>query len=210
MREKERIDEILRRIEERYPRAKTELRQTSPLEMLVATILSAQCTDERVNMVTRSLFSKYRTAEDYAKAPREELEADIKTTGFYRNKAKSIQGAASKIIKDFGGRVPSTMEDLLTLPGVARKTANVVLSNSFGIAAGITVDTHVIRVSQRLGLTKNTEPEKIERDLMKIIPQEKWIAFSHQIILLGRYICKARKPLHDECPLADICPSASI
>jgi len=190
-----------------YPNAQCALKHENPLELLIATILSAQCTDERVNIVTRDLFKKYSRPEDYANAPQKELEQDIRSTGFYRNKAKSIQGACRVLLEKFGGQVPKTMEELITLPGVARKTANVVLGVAFGKAEGIVVDTHVQRVSKRLGLTGETAAEKIECDLMGIVPRDKWINFSHQVILHGRKLCKARKPLCHLCPLVFLCES---
>jgi endonuclease III len=199
--------ELIRRLRERYPDAKCSLNYNSPFELLVATILSAQCTDERVNKVTADLFRKYRTVSDYANAPPTELETEIHSTGFYRNKAKSIQATAQRILDHYKGEVPQSMEELLTLSGVARKTANVVLGNAFGISSGIVVDTHVKRVSNRLGLTKHTDPEKIEKDLIGQIPKADWIDFPHLIIYHGRQICKP-KPLCRECPLNDICPSS--
>jgi endonuclease-3 len=202
-----RIKQILRIMENSYPDAECTLRHSNSLELLIATILSAQCTDERVNIVTRDLFRKYTTAEDYAHVPREDLEKDIQSTGFYRNKAKSIQGACLMILDAFGGMVPDTMEELVKLPGVARKTANVVLGVAFGKAGGIVVDTHVFRVARRLGLSASDTAEKVERDLIKIIPKKRWIKFSHQVILHGRKICKARKPLCGLCPLEKICNS---
>src|SRR5512136_3002467 len=205
--QKTRTVQILEGLEKAYPNAQCALRHTNPLELLVATILSAQCTDERVNLVTKDLFQKYRTPRDYAEAPREVLEQDIRSTGFYHNKAKSIQGACRMILEKFGGSVPATMEELLQLPGVARKTANVVLGVAFGKAEGIVVDTHVFRVSRRLDLTHSDTPEQIERDLMQIIPRDRWISFSHQMILHGRHLCKARKPLCPACPLEKICDS---
>ena len=171
----------------------------------MATILSAQCTDVRVNLVTPGLFAKYPTMQDLAHANLDELGQDIRSTGFYNNKAKSIQGAARTILKDFGGKVPRTMEELLTVPGAARKTANVVLGSGFGIASGVVVDTHMVRLSRRLDLTKETDPVKIERDLIKIIPQERWISFSHQMIHHGRGLCGARKPRCGECPISPDC-----
>ncbi len=210
MTEPERVAEILRRLEEAYPTAQCALHHTNPLELLVATILSAQCTDERVNQVTQELFRKYPTVEDYAFANPEELEQDIRPTGFYRNKARHIQNAARMILERFGGRVPDTMEELLQLPGVARKTANVVLGVAFHKAEGIVVDTHVKRVSRRLGLTREQDPKKIEQDLMRIIPRERWIDFGHQMIWHGRQICQARKPDCPNCPLNDLCPSAEM
>jgi endonuclease III len=205
-----RIGEILKRLKKSYPDAKTTLDYSNAFELLVATILSAQCTDERVNQVTKTLFKKYTKPEDYLKVPEEELQTDIRSTGFFRNKTKSIRGCSKKLIEDFHGQVPGKMDDLLTLPGVARKTANVVLGNVFNIADGVVVDTHVSRVSQRLGLTKNTAAEKIEQDLMKLIPQDDWIKFSHMIILHGRYVCKAIKPECENCVLNDLCPSSTV
>lgn len=205
-----RIGEILNRLKKSYPDAKTTLNYTNPFELLVATILSAQCTDERVNQVTKTLFQKYKKPADYLQVPEEELQNDIRTTGFFRNKTKSIRGSSKKLIEDFGGEVPGRMEDLLTLPGVARKTANVVLGNVFAIADGVVVDTHVSRLSQRLGLTKNTAPEKIEQDLMKLVPRKDWIKFSHMLILHGRYVCKAIRPECENCVLNDLCPSSTV
>ncbi len=209
-REPERIAEILRRLRQAYPDAQCALRHNNPLELLVATILSAQCTDERVNQVTLSLFEKYRSAEDYAMADPAELEQDIRPTGFYRNKARHIQGAARMILERFNGQVPRTMDELLQLPGVARKTANVVLGVAFGQAEGIVVDTHVRRLANRLGLTREQDPDRIERDLMAMIPHEDWIDFGHQLIWHGRRICHARKPDCPNCPLNDLCPSAEM
>ena len=203
-----RIQGILTGLDRAYPNAECALKYSNPLELLIATILSAQCTDERVNLVTRDLFRKYRTPKDYADAPREELENDIRSTGFYHNKTKSIQGACRMLIEKFGGSVPDSMEELLQLPGVARKTANVVLGVAFGKAEGIVVDTHVFRVSRRLDLTGSETPEAIERDLMQWMPQNRWISFSHQMILHGRKICKARNPLCPGCPVEKICVSA--
>ena len=202
-----RVEQILRGLDKAYPHARIALNYSSPLELLVATILSAQCTDERVNIVTRDLFRKYRSAEDYANARREELENDVRSTGFYRNKTKSIQGACRMILNTFGGHVPDTMEELLELPGVARKTANVVLGAAYGKSEGIVVDTHVQRLSQRLELTREEDPQKIELDLMNLIPQSRWIAFSHQMILHGREVCKARKPLCPTCCVEKTCHS---
>lgn len=204
--ERRRVREIIRRLKRKYPVARTALNFTTPLELLVATILSAQCTDERVNQVTVELFEKYRTAEDYARAPLSELERAIRPTGYYRAKAKTIQAACRMIAEEFGGQVPRTMEDLLRLPGVARKTANVVLQNAFGIPSGIVVDTHVMRVADRLGLTKEKVREKIEADLMSLVPQTEWIGFSHRLIFHGRQTCLARRPRCQECILADLCP----
>jgi endonuclease III len=205
-----RIGEILALLKKEYPDAKCSLNYNSPFELLVATILSAQCTDARVNLVTKDLFQKYRKPEDYLRVPEEELQNDIRTTGFFRNKTKSIRGASRKLMDEFQGEVPATMDQLLTLPGVARKTANVVLGNAFEITSGVVVDTHVSRVSQRLGLTKKTEPEKIEQDLMKLIPKKEWISFSHRVILHGRHICKAPTPDCENCVLNHLCPSSRI
>lgn len=191
-----------------YPRAKTALIFGSPLEMLVSTILSAQCTDDRVNKVTAGLFKKYRTCEDYIKAKPEDLQNDIRPTGFYRNKAKNIQGASRVMLDDFGGAVPRKMEEILTLPGVARKTANVVLGNAYGTIEGIVVDTHVIRLAGRLGLTMQKDPGKIEKDLMAIVPKKDWLLISNLLIDHGRKICKARSPKCGECMLNKLCPSA--
>ena len=202
-----RIRDILRGLERGYPNAQCALRHSSPLELLIATILSAQCTDERVNIVTQTLFRKYRTPEDYVNAAPEQLEVDIRPTGFFRNKTRSVQGACKVILERFGGAVPDTMEALLQLPGVARKTANVVLGVAFGKAEGIVVDTHVFRVSKRLDLSRSDTPENIERDLMEIIPRKKWISFSHEMILHGRNTCKARKPLCPVCPVEKLCYS---
>jgi endonuclease III len=203
-----RVTEILKRLDKRYPDVRCALHHNSAWELLVATILSAQCTDVRVNMVTPILFEKYPTPSHFASLQPQELEADIRSTGFFRNKAKSLVGAARKIISDFGGEVPRTMEDLLTIPGAARKTANVVLGSWFEIAEGVVVDTHVERISRRLELTKSDTPPKIEQDLMKVIPRDRWIDFSHQIIHHGRAICIARKPKCAECPLEDLCHAA--
>jgi len=202
-----RVRTILKKLDEAYPAATCALRHENPFQLLISTILSAQCTDERVNIVTKALFPKYPTPKDFAYANPQELEQDIRPTGFFRNKTKSIMGASKRIIEEFGGSVPQTMEELLTLPGVARKTANVVLGTAYGIASGLVVDTHVQRVSGRLDLTKNTDPKKIEQDLMKVIPQDRWILFSHQIIWHGRRICQARKPRCIECNLERICYS---
>src|SRR6266480_7626986 len=193
-----------------YPDAHTELNFKNPLELLIATILSAQCTDKRVNMVTPALFKKYRTAKEYANAPPAELENAIKSTGFFRSKTKSIQGATSKIASKFGGKVPDSMEGLRELSGVGRKTANVVLGNAFGKNEGIVVDTHVIRLSQRLGLTKQKDPEKIERDLMKLVPREHWTNWSHWLIWHGRRRCFARKPDCSQCEIFRLCPSGKV
>ncbi len=192
-----------------YPNAKVALNFHKPLELLIATILSAQCTDVRVNMVTKDLYKKYTSAEDWLNTDTRQIEDDIKSTGFYRNKAKNIKGACKKIVADFDGRVPNTMDELLTLPGVGRKTANCVLGNVWGIP-GITCDTHVIRLSRRLGLSENThDPVKLEYDLNEIVPKKNWTLFSHLLINLGRNVCKARKPDCDNCPIAKHCPSAN-
>jgi endonuclease III len=201
----ERIAEILKRLDQLYPDVTCALTHTSAWELLVATILSAQSTDVNVNRVTPELFRKYPTVEAFAALTPEQLEPDVRSTGFFRNKSKSVVGAAKKIVADFGGQVPHNMNDLLTLPGVARKTANVVLGSWFKIAEGVVVDTHVHRISRRLELTTNTDPQKIEQDLMRIIPREKWILFSHQIIWHGRKLCIARKPKCAECALENIC-----
>jgi endonuclease III len=204
----ERVSEIMRRLDQRYPGATCALHHNSAWELLVATILSAQCTDVRVNMVAPILFEKYPTPEAFATLQPEELEPDIRSTGFFRNKSKSVVGAARKLIGEFGGEVPRTMDELLQLPGVARKTANVVLGTWYKIADGVVVDTHVQRISRRLELTKNEQPQKIEQDLMKVIPRDKWIIFAHQIILHGRALCIARKPKCADCPLEDLCHAA--
>jgi endonuclease-3 len=188
-----------------YPKATCALHHSNPWELLVATILSAQCTDKRVNEVTPGLFAKYPTPRDFAAVRPEVLAQDIRSTGFFNNKAKSIVGAAQKVLRDFSGKVPQTMDDMLSIPGAARKTANVVLGTAYGIAVGVVVDTHVQRVSRRLDLTKQTDPVKIERDLMKIVPQDRWILFSHQVIHHGRALCQARKPRCAECLLDPIC-----
>ena len=204
------VPEVVARLKAEYPDARTELEWTNPLELLVATMLSAQTTDVQVNRVTQSLFAKYSTAEDYAGAPPGELEEDIRSTGFYRNKARSLRGMASALVEEHGGEVPRTMRELVALPGVGRKTANVVLGNAFDVDEGIVVDTHVRRVSGRLGLTKSQDPIKIEQDLMKTVPGEDWTVFSHLLILHGRRTCKARKPDCPNCVLNDICPSADL
>jgi endonuclease-3 len=202
--------EVVARLKTEYPDARTELHWKNPLELLVATMLSAQTTDVQVNRVTQTLFAKYTEAEDYADAVPEELEEDIRATGFYRNKARSLRGMASALVEEHGGEVPRTMRELVALPGVGRKTANVVLGNAFGVDEGIVVDTHVRRVSGRLGLTRNQDPVKIEQDLMQILPEEAWTVFSHLLILHGRKTCKARKPDCPNCTLNDICPSAEL
>jgi len=200
-----RVQEILKRLDERYGGVTCALHHNSAWELLVATILSAQCTDVRVNMVTPVIFKKYPTIQHFAALKPEELEPDIKSTGFFRNKSKSVVGAAKKIIADFGGQVPQTMDELLTIPGVARKTANVVLGTWFKKNDGVVVDTHVHRISRRLELTKNDDPTRIEQDLMKVIPRERWTLFSHQVIHHGRALCVARSPKCAECPLENIC-----
>ena len=202
-----RVRAILKGLDQAYPAVTCALRHDNPFQLLISTILSAQCTDERVNIVTATLFPKYPKPHAFAYANPNELEQDIRPTGFFRNKTKSIMGASKRIIEEFGGEVPKTMEELLTLPGVARKTANVVLGTAFGIASGVVVDTHVMRLSGRLDLTKNTDPKKIERDLTQIIPQERWILFSHQLIWHGRRVCQARKPKCLECNLERLCDS---
>ena len=207
---RERVAQLVEIWPQVYPDAHTELNFKNPLELLIATILSAQCTDKRVNMVTPALFKKYRTAADYAKAPQAELENAIKSTGFFRNKTKSIRAATSTIAKKFGGKVPDSMEELRELPGVGRKTANVVLGNAFGKNEGIVVDTHVARLSQRLGLTKQKDPEKIERGLMKLMPREHWTDWSHWLIWHGRRRCYARKPDCSNCEIFRLCPSGKV
>ncbi len=203
---KKRTAEIIKRLKKEYPDAHCALNHTNAFELLIATILSAQCTDVRVNIVTAELFRKYRRPQDYLQVSPEELEQDIRSTGFFRNKAKSIQAACENIIENFGGEIPNTMDEILTLNGVARKTANVVLGNAFGIASGVVVDTHVSRLSQRLGLTEKTTPEKIEKDLAELVPKKDWIIFPHLLIWHGRRICQARKPKCAECVLENICP----
>jgi len=203
----ERVKEIIDILEKIYPEAKTALKFENPFQLLIATILSAQTTDERVNKVTSTLFKKFKKPEDFVNANLDEIMEEIKSINFYRNKAKNIKKLCEILVKEFNGKVPDKMEDLVKLPGVARKTANVVLSQAYGKAEGIVVDTHVRRVSNRLGLTKNTDAEKIEKDLMKIIPEEKWIDFPFRLILFGRNICKAKNPDCKNCPLYKICPS---
>jgi endonuclease-3 len=202
---KARLGRILAELDKVFPHATCALEHRNAWELLVATILSAQCTDERVNKVTPGLFAKYPTVEAFANASQDELANDIRSTGFFNNKARSVIGAAKAILTRFGGKIPQTMEELLTVPGAARKTSNVVLGTAFGIASGVVVDTHVSRISQRLDLTKNDDPVKIEQDLMKIVPEDRWILFSHQIIHFGRQICVARKPRCSSCPLDSIC-----
>lgn len=201
---------VYRRLKREYPNAKCALNFSNPHEMLFATILSAQCTDAMVNKVTERLFAKYPTLEDYATADPEELQQEIRATGFFRQKAKNLQATARKLLDEFGGEVPQTMEELTTLPGAARKTANIVLGNSFGKVAGIAVDTHVRRLSQRLGLTSNEDPVKIEKDLMDLVPKDRWFELSYLFIEHGRAVCRAPVPRCGECVLADICPSARV
>jgi len=204
----DRVLEIIDLLEKEFPKAKIALNHTNPLELLVATILSAQCTDERVNIVTKSLFKKYRKAEDYADADLAELEQNIKSTGFYRNKAKNIKETGEMLVQKFHSRVPKTMNEMLELPGVARKTANIVLQNAFGVVEGIAVDTHVRRVSARLGLTTNEDQDKIEQDLLRIVPRDKWMRITDLLVFLGRRVCTAKKQKCDICVLNKLCPSA--
>lgn len=201
----EKVKEIIKILEKQYPEAKTALIFENPFQLLVATILSAQTTDAQVNKITPALFKKFKTPQDFASAPLEEIEKMIKSVNFYRNKAKNIKKLCEVLVKEYNGKVPDKMDQLLKLPGVARKTANVVLSQAFGKAEGIVVDTHVRRISQRLGFTKNTDPVKIEQDLMKIIPKEKWIDFPFRLIMFGREICKAKNPKCQECSIQDFC-----
>jgi endonuclease-3 len=208
--EKQRTRKIITRLKKAYPDAHCSLNHTNAFELLIATILSAQCTDERVNIVTAELFRKYRSCEDYLNVLPEELQQDIHSTGFFRNKTKSIQGACRKMIDEHGGQVPNDVEKLLALPGVARKTANVVLGNAFGVASGVVVDTHVGRISNLLGLTREKQPEKIERDLMELVPKKDWIDFSHLLIYHGRRVCKARKPECGKCVVESLCPSSLL
>src|SRR5260221_4399442 len=205
--DRKRVAAILAKLDEAYPTATCELKHENAFQLLISTILSAQCTDVRVNQVTETLYKKYPNAEAFAHANPSELEQEIRPTGFFRNKTKSIMGASKGIIENFGGQVPRTMEEILTLPGVARKTANVVLGTAYGIASGVVVDTHVIRLSRRLDLTKHDDPKKIEEDLIRVIPKEKWITFSHQLILHGRRVCVARKPRCIDCNLESLCYS---
>jgi len=205
---KERVAKVIEMLEKQYPDAKTALNYSNPLEMLIATMLSAQTTDAQVNSVTRNLFKKYRTAEDYAKADIKELEQDVRSTGFYHNKARNLQKCSQMLLEKYHSQVPKTMEEMLELPGVARKTANIVLNNAYGIIAGVAVDTHVRRVSQRLGLTENDDPSKIEQDLMQITPKEKWMKLTDLLIFHGRQVCFARKPKCNVCVLNKICPCA--
>jgi endonuclease-3 len=204
----ERAPEILKRLKKAYPEATVALRFSNPLELLIATILSAQCTDARVNQVTETLFQKYRKAEDYLKVPEAELAADIKPTGFFNQKTRSVRGTCRKLVEEFGGEVPDTMEELITLPGVARKTANVVLGSAFGKVEGIAVDTHVRRLSQRFGFSSSDDPVQVERDLMALFPKRQWTELTYRIIDHGRLTCVARKPRCGECPVEDLCPSS--
>jgi endonuclease-3 len=206
----ERAPEIVRILTKAYPNAKVALNFSNPLEMLFATILSAQTTDEGVNKVTATLFERYRTPEDYLKVPEAQLAAEIKPTGFFNQKTRSLRGAARRIVEAYDGRVPDTMEDLLTLPGVARKTANIVLGNAFGKVEGIAVDTHVRRVSQRLGFTREEDPDKVERDLMRLIPRKRWFDFTYVLIDHGRAVCVARRPKCEICPVNRLCPSSLV
>jgi endonuclease-3 len=205
MGKKEKVKEIIRRLKKEYPKAKIALNFKTPIDLLVATILSAQCTDERVNKVTAHLFKKYKTPADYADADIKLFEQEIRTTGFYRNKAKNIISACKKIVSDYQGKVPQKMEELLKLPGVARKTANIVLANAYDVVVGIPVDTHVRRLSQRLGITQNIDPEKIEQDLLKLVPKNEWKKFPYLLIDHGRAVCNAKKPLCEKCLLKDLC-----
>ncbi|HET6979765.1 MAG TPA: endonuclease III [Pyrinomonadaceae bacterium] len=207
---KKRTRDIIRRLKRAYPGAKCSLNHSNPFELLIATILSAQCTDERVNLVTADLFRKYKKPEDYLKVAPRELEQDIKSTGFFRNKTKSIQGTAKLLTEQYHGEVPHTMDELLELPGVARKTANVVLGNAFDIKAGVVVDTHVTRLSHRLAFTQQKTAEKIEQELIPIVPKKDWVIFPHLMIYHGRKICKARNPLCAECTIEKQCPSSSL
>ncbi|HID76373.1 MAG TPA: endonuclease III [Planctomycetaceae bacterium] len=207
---KRHASQVLRRLERAYPDARCALEFSTPLELLVATILAAQCTDERVNQVTRELFRKYRTAADYAEARQAQLEKEILSTGFYRNKAKSIRSACQALVDQHNGQVPKALDALVKLPGVGRKTANVVLGTAYRIPTGVVVDTHVARVSRRLGLTAEKSPEKIEQDLMARIPRRQWIDFGHRMIQHGRRVCTARKPKCDQCPLESVCPRIGV
>ncbi len=204
----ERVRKIFPILRKTYPEARIALKHSNPLELLISTILSAQCTDVRVNMVTKTLFKKYTSAKDWAKADVKQIESDIKSTGFFRNKAANIKGACTKVIEEFDGKIPGTMEEILTLPGVGRKTANCVLGNAFGVP-GVVCDTHVIRLSRRLGLSPNSDPVKLEFDLAEIVPRKNWLLFSDLLIFHGRNICKARKPDCVNCPIAKYCPAAN-
>ncbi len=207
---KQQTDEVIKRLKKLYPTAHCALNHANAFELLVATILSAQCTDDRVNIVTATLFRKYPTPKDFLDVEAEEIAHDIKSINFFNNKAKNIRLMCDKLIENFNGEVPQTMDELLTLNGVARKTANVVLGNAFGIASGVVVDTHVSRLSQRLGLTAETTPEKIEKDLIELVPKKDWVMFPHWMIFHGRQVCNARKPKCDECKLNDICPKINV
>jgi endonuclease-3 len=210
MKPEEKVHHTLKLLKKEYPEIRTALSYKDPLQLLVATILSAQCTDERVNKVTVEIFKKYRTAQDFANADFRVFEQEIRSTGFYRNKAKNIIRASSMIVEEFGGKVPESMEELIRLPGVARKTANIVLSNAYGKNVGIAVDTHVKRLSKLLGMTENTDPDKIEQDLIKITPKAEWSNLSHLLIFHGRAVCIARRPRHEACVLNWFCPSAGL
>lgn len=201
----ERLQKIFSALDQLFPQAQCALQHENAFQLLVATILSAQCTDERVNKVTPGLFQKFSTPQDFAALAQPVLEAEIRSTGFFRNKAKNLIGMAKKLVTDFGGQVPRTMEEMLTLPGVARKTANVVLGTAYGIPTGVVVDTHVFRIAHRLKLSNQKTPEKVEQDLLKLVPPERWISFGHQMIWFGRKVCQARKPLCADCPLESIC-----
>ena len=205
---KARAQKIMELLEKEHPDAEIALHYKNPLELLIATILSAQATDEQINAITPKLFQKYTTAKDYANAERTELEQDIKSSGFYHNKAKNIQNTAKMLVENYNGQVPKTMEELVELPGVARKTANIVLFNAYGIIAGVAVDTHVRRLAQRLGLSENSDPNKIEKDLMNLVPKDKWMRITDLLIFHGRRVCTAKKPRCDTCVLNKICPSA--
>jgi endonuclease III len=204
------VRKIIRLLKRAYPDAKCSLNHTNAFELLIATILSAQCTDVRVNIVTQDLFRKYRKPEDYLKVSAKELERNIRTTGFFRNKTKSIQGTVKVLTEEYGGKVPNTIEELLELPGVARKTANVVMGNAFGISSGVVVDTHVTRLSHRLGLSRQKTAEKIEQDLITVVPKKDWVIFPHLMIAHGRAICRARNPLCAECVVEKLCPSSYL
>jgi len=203
----DRVGKIFTTLDKLFPQAECALHHDNPFQLLVATILSAQCTDERVNKVTPELFRKFPTAQDFATVKQEVLEREIRSTGFFRNKSRNIIGMSKKVMEEFGGQVPRTMDEMLTLPGVARKTANVVLGTAFGVPTGVVVDTHVFRIAGRLKLSKQKTPEKVEQDLIKLVPQERWISFGHQVIWFGRKICAARKPLCAECPIEALCDS---
>jgi len=205
-----RVRSVIRLLKRAYPDAKCSLNHSNAFELLIATILSAQCTDERVNIVTADLFRKYRKPEDYLRVSNKELEKDVRTTGFFRNKTRSIQGTARLLKEQYGGEVPNSMDELLELPGVARKTANVVLGNAFGVKAGVVVDTHVTRLSHRLGFSQEKQAEKIERDLIELVPKKDWVIFPHLLIYHGRKVCKARNPACDECVVEKLCPSSFL